>query len=81
MVSTEGFMGSCIDPNLKHAEDEADRLIAQNGLVHPMTLPAAMRVVSSHGIGQLTLMEAIAKHMVEKLKPNDHPQADRLPPP
>ena len=61
-------MGSFVDPKLKHAEDEANRLISENGLIHPMTLPAALRVVSSHGIGQLTLMEAIAKRMVEKLR-------------
>lgn len=64
-------MGSFIDPQLKHAQDEAERLIQENGLSHPMTLPAALRVVSSHGIGQFTLMEAIAKRMVEKLRPHE----------
>jgi hypothetical protein len=64
-------MGSCIDPQLKHVADEAERLIQENGLSHPMTLPAALRVVSSHGIGQFSLMEAIAKHMVEKLSPQE----------
>ena len=66
-------MGSFADP--KHAEDEADRIIAENGLVHPVTMPAALRIISGTGIAQLSLMTAIAEKIVEKL--HGHQTRDR----
>ena len=51
------------------ADEEADRLIADLALVHPMTLRAALCLVSDNrpGIGNFRLMRAIAQRLVDKL--------------
>ena len=51
------------------ADEEADRLIADLALSHPMTLRAALCLVSDNrpGIGNFRLMRAIAQRLVDKL--------------
>ena len=50
------------------AQEEADRLIFRLGLTHPVTLPAAMRMICEHtAIADTQLIEATAKAMTRRL--------------
>jgi hypothetical protein len=62
---------SRMDPELVARETaglEAERLIARLGLRHPMTMPAAMRLVCEETSGgRLDEIEATARELVERL--------------
>ena len=52
----------------RHAKEEADRLIFRLNLQHPITLPAAMRIVSENtALAELKLVVATANHLVNVL--------------
>lgn len=52
----------------EQAQEEADRLIFRLGLTHPVTLPAAMRMICEHtAIADTKLIEATAKAMTGRV--------------
>lgn len=53
----------------RQASDEAHRLIDRLGLKHPLTMPAAIRIVSEETtLGQLKLIKDTAERMVWMLE-------------
>ena len=68
-IELKRLIGGLASATDVQADEEADRLIADLALSHPMTLRAALCLVSDNrpGIGNFRLMRAIAQRLVDKL--------------